>query len=91
MNYDVANWNRLAEYLNGKDFENISSTNRAQLIDDTFNLARAGYLSYDVFLQITRYLQQETDYIPWYAAVRAFDYLDGVLHGSKVYDMFHVS
>lgn len=90
MNYDVENWGNLATYLN-TDFKNISSTNRAQLIDDALYLARAGYLSYKVSLQITTYLSKETDYIPWYAAVRAFDYLDSVLYGSKFYESFHVS
>lgn len=91
MNYDVENWNKLAKYLNTDNFKNISSTNRAQLIDDALILAQAGYLRYNVALQIIIYLSKETDYIPWYAAVKAFDYLDGVLHGSKFYVPFHVS
>lgn len=89
VNYDDENWKKLAEYLNTENFENISSTNRAQLIDDALNLASAGYLPHKVSLQIITYLSKETDYMPWFTAIRAFDYLDGVLYGSKFYDSFH--
>lgn len=76
------------KYLQTPNYVNISPVNRAQLIDDALNLARAGQLGYKTALKITLYLSRETDYIPWYAAVRAFDYLDGVLQGTKHY---HVS
>jgi len=59
------------------------------LIDDALNLARGKYLKYDVALSITTYLSRETDYIPWYAAVRAFNYLDNLLQDVK--EDFHVS
>lgn len=78
-------------YLQKENYKNISNTNRAQLIDDALNLARAGYLNYDSALQITKYLNEETDYIPWYAAIRAFDYLDRILQGMENHDKFHVS
>jgi len=61
------------------------------LIDDALNLARAGYLAYNISLQITSYLSKETDYIPWYAAARAFNYLDSVLLGRENYAAYHVS
>ncbi|XP_070160927.1 aminopeptidase N [Polyergus mexicanus] len=89
VNYYPDNWNRLAAYLQEKNYTIISDTNRAQLIDDALNLARAGYLNYDSALQITKYLNQETDYIPWYAAVRAFDYLDHILQGMENHDKYH--
>ncbi|XP_011865488.1 PREDICTED: uncharacterized protein LOC105560735 [Vollenhovia emeryi] len=89
VNYDVENWQRLATYLNTKDYVNISAVNRAQLIDDALNLARAGHLEYKTALQVTLYLNRETDYIPWYAAVRAFNYLDTVLLGGNSYTAYH--
>ncbi|XP_029666932.1 aminopeptidase N-like [Formica exsecta] len=89
VNYYPDNWNRLAVYLQTENYKNISNTNRAQLIDDALNLARAGYLNYDSALQITKYLNEETDYIPWYAAIRAFDYLDRILQGMENHDKYH--
>lgn len=91
MNYDLENWNLLANYLRGDYYKNISHTNRAQLIDDALNLARAGFVPYNVSLQITVFLYQETDYIPWYAAVRVFNYLDNLLQDKETREKFHVS
>ncbi|XP_072748201.1 aminopeptidase N [Anoplolepis gracilipes] len=88
VNYDEANWKLLVEYLQSENYKTISPINRAQLIDDALNLARGGYLTYNNALQITKYLLQEIDYIPWYAAVRAFNYLDGVLEGSTIHSKY---
>lgn len=49
--------------------------NRAQLIDDSFNLARAGKLHYSVTLQLSSYLKIEDDVTPWYSAVNGYAYL----------------
>ncbi|XP_018399656.1 PREDICTED: aminopeptidase N-like [Cyphomyrmex costatus] len=89
VNYDDSNWQKLASYLKSPYYANISTTNRAQLIDDALNLARSGHLAYKTALQITSYLSNETDYIPWYAAVRSFNYLDSVLVGGKNYTEYH--
>lgn len=91
VNYDDSNWQKLASYLKSSSYVIISATNRAQLIDDALNLASTGHLAYKTALQITSYLSHETDYIPWYAAVRAFNYLDSLLIGGKNYTEYHVS
>ena len=91
VNYDNSNWQKLASYLNSPSYLNISATNRAQLIDDALNLARTGHLAYEIALQITLYLSHETDYIPWYTATRAFNYLDTVLISRKNYTNYQVS
>lgn len=91
VNYDEKNWDLLATYLKSDDYKNITEINRAQLIDDALNLARAGYLEYEHALKITLYLKQETDYIPWYAAARALNYLDNLLLEGEKYTDYHVS
>ncbi len=53
--------------------------NRAQLLDDSLNVARMGEVPYAVALDLTRYLRSERDYVPWEAALSAFDYLDRML------------
>ncbi|EFN87059.1 aminopeptidase N [Harpegnathos saltator] len=88
VNYDDTNWENLAKHLNSDKYEEISPVTRAQLIDDSLNLARAGYLSYPVALQITEYLHRETDYIPWYAAARNLNYMDRMLQSMPNYDIF---
>ncbi|XP_073943307.1 aminopeptidase N-like [Choristoneura fumiferana] len=88
VNYDVSNWQALTRVLNNSHTI-INNLNRAQLIDDAFNLARNGRLGYAHALDLSLYLDREEDYIPWGAANAAWSYLDVVLSGSPaVYEIF---
>lgn len=53
----------------------IHVLNRAQLIDDAFNLARAGELSYSIPLTLLSYLDKEDDFIPFYSVMNTMSYL----------------
>lgn len=53
----------------------IHVLNRAQIVDDAFNLARAGILDYSQMFDIINYLKKETDYFPWYPAITGFNFL----------------
>nr|CAD7255859.1 unnamed protein product [Timema shepardi] len=86
VNYDARNWALITNYLNSESFTNIHVLNRAQLLDDSFNLARAGVLNYGTALSLTKYLSRETDYIPWYSALTGFNYLDRRIRGMSEYD-----
>ncbi|KAG8439696.1 hypothetical protein GDO86_005752 [Hymenochirus boettgeri] len=86
VNYDVRNWRLLIDQLMRKS-EVISVSNRAGLIDDAFNLARAGYLT-RIFLEIIRYLSEEKDFLPWHAASRALYPLDKLLDRTEDYSIF---
>ncbi|CAG9857860.1 unnamed protein product [Phyllotreta striolata] len=55
--------------------ETLSDLNRAQLIDDALNLARAGHLRYSEAFEFLKYLKNETSYYPWYAAITGLNYL----------------
>lgn len=76
--------------MKSKDFMKIHELNRAALIDDVLNLARAGYVDYFYALEATQYLTQETNYIPWKAALNAFSYLNRKLTGKSTYELFKV-
>lgn len=65
VNYDDHLWDLLVEQLNGDEFGKIHLLNRAQLVDDSLSLARAGKINYKVPLDILAYLEKELDYIPW--------------------------
>ncbi|XP_063230213.1 aminopeptidase N-like [Bacillus rossius redtenbacheri] len=89
VNYDERNWRLLIEHLMDRDrFEQVGVINRAQLLDDALNLARAGLLAYPVALDATRYLSAELEYLPWKAAFNAFGYVDGMLVKTGGYDKF---
>ncbi|XP_050343242.1 aminopeptidase N-like [Nymphalis io] len=87
VNYDVQNWRALANVLI-RSHNTIHLLNRAQIVDDAFNLARNGRLDYLHAFEVSRYLINETDYIAWGAANAAFSYLDIVLSGSDAYQLF---
>lgn len=80
VNYDLKNWMMIISHLrNPEFFRDIVPANRAQLIDDSLNLARAGYLDYNTALHVTRYLEHETDYVPWKAAINALNFIDSMM------------
>ncbi|CAG2055212.1 unnamed protein product, partial [Timema podura] len=83
VNYDANNWNSLISQLNSEDYTVIPPVNRAQLLDDSLNLARAGILDYATALSVTSYLSKESDYIPWSSAFTAFSLLDRRLKGAS--------
>ncbi|XP_027535522.1 thyrotropin-releasing hormone-degrading ectoenzyme isoform X2 [Neopelma chrysocephalum] len=88
VNYDIRNWRLLINQLT-RNHEVISVSNRASLIDDAFNLARAGYLPQNIPLEIIRYLSEEKDFLPWHAASRALYPLDKLLDRTENYNIFN--
>lgn len=87
VNYDNDNWNLIIKELQ-ESHNNIPPLNRAQLLDDALNLARAGKLPYSVALDLTMYLEHDKDYIPWAAALNALSFLDRRLSNEMGYDNF---
>lgn len=76
VNYDQRNWNLITSQLLKRNGHLVfDPKNRAQLLDDAMNLASAGYLDYDIALNVTRYLKQEREFVPWKAALISLDYL----------------
>lgn len=87
VNYDIRNWRLLINQLT-RNHEVISVSDRAGLIDDAFNLARAGYLPQNIPLEIIRYLSEEKDFLPWHAASQALYPLDKLLDRTENYNIF---
>lgn len=85
INYDSDNWRGLISELRDGDFNKIHLLNRAQLIDDSANLAKAGQLSYNTTFEILKYLEFETDYIPWLSANNALTHLLRIFGGQTEY------
>ena len=82
VNYPEKNWNALTSMLL-TNTTSLSSLTRAQLLDDSLNLARAGRLPYSVSLDLTRYLEHELDLVPWNSVLNyGLAYLDVRLQSS---------
>jgi aminopeptidase N len=79
VNYDLRNWKLISAFLNSNKYADISVLNRALLLDDALDLARVGLLPYEVALNVSSYLRQETHYLPWKAAFRNLDYIARML------------
>ncbi|XP_055523953.1 membrane alanyl aminopeptidase [Wyeomyia smithii] len=80
VNYDTANWDKISTALRSENFGGIHVLNRAQIVDDLFNLARAGEVKYESALDILDYLQDETEYPPWLSAVNGLTILSRRIH-----------
>ncbi|XP_065130822.1 thyrotropin-releasing hormone-degrading ectoenzyme-like [Paramisgurnus dabryanus] len=87
VNYDLHNWRLLIQQLMTNPTI-ISVGNRAGLIDDVFNLARAGYLPQNIPLQFISYLSQESEFLPWHAASGALYQLDKLLDRTEDHSLF---
>lgn len=59
-------------------------------MDDLLNLGRAGYLNYETVLDGTKYLERETSYLPFKAALNSLAYLNKRLTGYKEHSLFKV-
>jgi aminopeptidase N len=88
VNYDENLWNLLIKELNDGDFNKIDVVNRAQLIDDSLNLARAGKISYSTPFEILKYLKKDENYAPWNAADRGFSFIDRMISDTEYYKHF---
>ncbi|XP_075288117.1 aminopeptidase N [Opisthocomus hoazin] len=84
VNYNRENWDQLLSQLS-TDHQVIPVINRAQIIDDAFNLARASYVDVTVALNTTRFLSKETAYMPWAAALNNLNYFQLMFDRSEVF------
>ncbi|XP_028439977.1 aminopeptidase N isoform X1 [Perca flavescens] len=84
VNYDEGNWNKLLNCLMA-DHKLIPVINRAQLVDDAFNLARAKIIPTVWALNTTKYLNKETEYMPWKSALNNLDFFYLMFDRSEVY------
>lgn len=84
VNYDSENWERLLNQL-ATNHQVIPIINRAQIVDDAFNLARANIINTTLALRTTKYLAQEREYIPWESALRSLNYYIVMFDRTEVY------
>uniref|UniRef100_A0A8C5D220 Aminopeptidase n=1 Tax=Gadus morhua TaxID=8049 RepID=A0A8C5D220_GADMO len=84
VHYDRGNWEKLIGQLKA-DHQAIPLINRAQLVDDAFNLARAAIVPSTHALQTTVYLSAEREYIPWQSALDNMQYYYLMLDRTDVY------
>ncbi|KAM7414030.1 hypothetical protein PAMA_019041 [Pampus argenteus] len=84
VNYNLENWELLRTELETNPHR-IPLLNRAQLIDDAFNLARANLVDVNLALNLTRFLRNESELLPWMSANENFEYFILMFDRSEVY------
>nr|XP_034830249.1 membrane alanyl aminopeptidase-like isoform X1 [Maniola hyperantus] len=84
VTYDDYTWNLIIIALRDNQTRTaIHEYNRAQIVNDVFQFARAGIMSYNRALNILSFLKEETAYTPWVTAVTGFNWLQNRLVGTK--------
>ncbi|XP_076980301.1 aminopeptidase N [Tamandua tetradactyla] len=84
VNYDNGNWEKIQNQLE-KNLLVIPVINRAQVINDAFNLASAQIVPVTRALNNTLFLIHEKEYIPWQAALNSLSYFRLMFDRSEVY------
>ncbi|GAB0087436.1 Aminopeptidase [Sergentomyia squamirostris] len=67
VNYPETMWKSLSSALLA-DMTVLSVSDRSQLLNDVFYLADSTAISYEVALNLTQYLKNEDQYVPWVVA-----------------------
>ncbi|XP_066141970.1 putative aminopeptidase-2 [Euwallacea fornicatus] len=75
VNYDTTLWNNLADALLQDNFSGIHVLNRAQVVQDSDFLARAGLITFGQALRNTEFLENDESYFSWYPGITLFDNL----------------
>lgn len=89
VNYNK-NWNEVIDYLKNQDIQTIHEINRASLIDDLMNLARADYIDYKTVISAMMYLEKEDSYYPWRAFFNNLPYLNNRFAGRDIEGLYKV-
>ena len=70
VNYDLKNWDMIGKVLT-TDHNKINVRTRAQILFDAPRLMSTLNFDYDTFLEIFKYLKNETEWLPWVTAFKS--------------------
>ncbi|XP_061399843.1 glutamyl aminopeptidase [Musca vetustissima] len=84
VNYEYDMWEEIISTLVATP-EKFDIADRAHLLNDVFALADASQISYEVALDMTKYLEKESDFVPWYVAATKLQALQGNLMQTDIY------
>lgn len=86
--YDDENYKLITKELNSGDLSVIPAITRSQIANDLYDFVQTGRVEPEIFLNLIKYLKNETSYAPWVSAANAFSYMDNVLAGSPEHESF---
>ncbi|XP_060803818.1 glutamyl aminopeptidase isoform X2 [Amyelois transitella] len=86
VNYTEDMWQNLIKQLKEKTNRQLTISDRAHLLNEVFALAEARVVPYNLALDLTTYLSEERDYVPWDTATNIFSDLSKKLRNTTAYD-----
>lgn len=87
VNYAEEQWQALSDALkNSRD--SFSTADRAHLLNDANALAEAGQLNYTIALELSTYLENEEDYVPWSVGTSTLTALRNRVYYTNLYKNF---
>ncbi|CAH8450017.1 unnamed protein product [Schistosoma bovis] len=87
VHYADNNWILLINQLQ-RNFTAIPVFSRARILNDLFSLANRDIVPYTLFLNATKYLNHEDEFIVWITASRALLYINSMFALNENYDVF---
>lgn len=90
VNYDQQNWALLLDYLRGPG-PHLPPATRAKLLHDAWNLAYAGEMDMATALNMTLFLERETDLTVWEVMFTMIDHVGRHVSGTDAGLKFEVS
>lgn len=87
VNYPQNIWSRFSTDLQA-DNTILNTVDKAGLIDDSFNLARAGYIEYSIPLNLIKFLDKELNHLPWESAYNGIGYITDMLQTGASFSLF---
>uniref|UniRef100_A0A1B0CUZ0 Putative protease m1 zinc metalloprotease n=1 Tax=Lutzomyia longipalpis TaxID=7200 RepID=A0A1B0CUZ0_LUTLO len=89
VNYDVANWNLLAEFLQTEAGRTtIPIYTKAKLLHDAWNLAYGGHQSFATAFNMTLFMRDEKDHLVWNPVFTMIDHIGRHIDSSAVHNKF---
>nr|XP_022900776.1 endoplasmic reticulum aminopeptidase 1-like isoform X2 [Onthophagus taurus] len=85
--YEESMWMEIISTLR-RNHSVLNAADRASLIDDAFTLCRAGLLNASLALELSLYLINERDYVPWATAIAHFQSWSRRLSEALPYKLF---
>ncbi|XP_050088228.1 glutamyl aminopeptidase isoform X2 [Anopheles aquasalis] len=85
VNYPDRMWDQFAKALTA-NVSTFTIGDRTGLLNDAFALADASLLNYSVALELTRYLTDEEEYVPWSAIASKLKTIRNLLYNYISYD-----
>lgn len=78
VNYEESQWNSLIQNI-----KDMSISDKTHLLEESFRIAEAGQLKYDIPLNMALYLINEDNYVPWSVAASVLTEIKNYLTTSE--------